>query len=245
MGRQSLASTRRPQILRAFETCVLRYGLEGSSLERIAQEAGVRRSLIRHYFGNRNELTQALIEGVIERTVSVYRDVIRTAGAEGGTAALVDYLMGPAFPDKRDDALIDALMAVSHRDERLRGQLRAKYQTFQQSIHRELRRAFPSADPAMVRATSYSLMCLAVGNAAMYDLELPARKHGDARRSAMYLVACLQETGSGPLTHRPQPHAWLQAFAACRQKSRISGGRGRPGHLQLAEQDGDRAGGRR
>ena len=148
MGRPSLASTRRPQILGAFEACVLRYGLEGSSLERIAQEAGVRRSLIRHYFGNRNELTQALIEGVIERTVSVYRDVIRTAGTEGGTAALgPDHPMGPAFPDKRDDALIDALMAVSHRDERLRGQLRAKYQTFQQSIHRELRRAFPSADP--------------------------------------------------------------------------------------------------
>jgi hypothetical protein len=36
-------------------------------------------------------------------------------------------------------------------------------------------------------------MCLAVGNAAMYDLELPARKHGDARRSAMYLVACLKD----------------------------------------------------
>ncbi len=40
-------------------------------------------------------------------------------------------------------------------------------------------------------------MCLAVGNAAMYDLELPARKHGDARRSAMYLVACLQDTDPG------------------------------------------------
>ena len=197
MGRRSLASTRKPQILGAFEACVLRYGLEGSSLERIAQEAGVRRSLIRHYFGNRNELTEALIAGVIERTVSVYRDVIRTAGAEGGTAALVDYLMGPAFPDKRDDALIDALMAVSHRDERLRGQLRAKYQTFQQSIQRELRRAFPSADPAMVRATAYSLMCLAIGNAAMYDLELPARKHGDARRCATYLVARLHDAGAG------------------------------------------------
>ena len=147
MGRRSLASTRRPQILGAFEACVLRYGLEGSSLERIAQEAGVRRSLIRHYFGNRNELTQALIEGVIERTVSVYRDVIRTAGTEGGTAALVDYLMGPAFPDKRDDALIDALMAVSHRDERLRGQLRAKYQTFQQSIHARAAARLPVGRP--------------------------------------------------------------------------------------------------
>ena len=84
VGRRSLASTRRPQILRAFEACVLRYGLEGSSLERIAQEAGVRRSLIRHYFGNRNELTEALIEGVIERTVSVYRDVIALQTGAGG-----------------------------------------------------------------------------------------------------------------------------------------------------------------
>ena len=105
--------------------------------------------------------------------------------------------MGPAFPDKRDDALIDALMAVSHRDERLRGQLGAKYQTFQQSIHRELRRAFPSADPGMVHATSYSLMCLAIGNAAMYDLELPTRTHGDARRCAKYLVAGLQDADPG------------------------------------------------
>src|SRR4029077_2339219 len=145
----------------------------------------------------RNELTEALIEGVIERTVSGYRDVIRTAGAEGGTASLVDCRMGRSFPDKRDNALIDALMAVSNRDERLRGQLRAKYQTFQQSIQRELRRAYPSPHPAMVRATSYSLMCLAIGNAAMYDLELPARKHGDARRSAMHLLASLPDARPG------------------------------------------------
>src|SRR5438876_910806 len=108
VGRPSLAETRRPQILRAFETCVLKYGLEGSSLERIAAEAGVQRSLIRHYFGNRAELTQALIDGVIERTVENYRDVIRDAGAEGGTETLIDYLTGPKFPERRDDALIDA-----------------------------------------------------------------------------------------------------------------------------------------
>jgi hypothetical protein len=31
-------------------------------------------------------------------------------------------------------------------------------------------------------------MCLAVGNASMYDLELPARGRDDARRVAMTLV---------------------------------------------------------
>jgi len=188
MGRPSLADERRPQILRAFEACVLKYGIEGSSLERIAEEADLPRSLIRHYCGNREDLTRALIDGIIDRTVSFYRDIIGRAGAAGGTRALVDYLMGVEFADRRDDALIDALMAVSHRDPRVREQLREKYGAFERSVRRELRGAFPAADAANVRATAYALMCLAVGNASMHDLEMPARGSHDARRIAMILV---------------------------------------------------------
>lgn len=168
---------------------MLKYGLEGSSLERIAAEAGVRRSLIRHYFGNRAELTQALIDGVIERTIASYRDIIERAGAEGGVEALVSYLTGPAFAERRDDALIDAMMATSHRDPGVRAQLRNKYKAFQRSIHREIRRAFPRAGAEALRTVSYALMCLAVGNAAMEDIELPARRRKDASRASRALVA--------------------------------------------------------
>jgi AcrR family transcriptional regulator len=192
MGRPSLASTRRPQILRAFEDCVLKYGLEGSSLERIAQEAGVRRSLIRHYFGNRAELTGALIAGVIERTVAEAGELAGAAGTGRGADALAGYLTGARFADKRDDALIDALMAVSHRDPGLRAQLRRKYQAFQQAIEAELRRGFPSAAAADVRAVAYGLMCLAVGSASMHDLEYPDSRRGYARRSAGHLTGSLE-----------------------------------------------------
>ena len=188
MGRPSLADERRPQILRAFEACVLKYGIEGSSLERIAEEADLPRSLIRHYCGNREDLTRALIDGIIDRTVSFYRDIIGRAGAAGGTRALVDYLMGVEFADRRDDALIDALMAVSHRDARVREQLREKYGMFERSVRRELRGAFPVADATDVRASAYALMCLAVGSASMHDLEMPARGSRDARRVATILV---------------------------------------------------------
>jgi AcrR family transcriptional regulator len=194
VGRPSLAATRRPQILRAFEDCVLKYGLEGTSLERVAAEVGVRRGLIRHYFGNRAELTQALMDGVIDRTIESYRDIVARAGAAGGTEALIDYLTGPKFPDRRDDALIDALMAVSHRDPALRGQLRGRHQGCQRSISRELRRAFPVAPSREVRGAAYALMCLAFANAAMYDIELPARRHGDAGWAARQIVARLRDS---------------------------------------------------
>jgi AcrR family transcriptional regulator len=187
-GRPSMSGTRRPQILRAFESCVLRYGLEGSSLERIAAEAGVRRSLIRHYFGNRPELTQALIDGVLERTIENYRDVIARAGASGGMENLIDYLAGSSFAEERDDALIDEMMAASRRHPELRAQLRANYQGFQRSIAHELRKAFPGSDAREVRTVAYGLMCLAVGNAAMHDLELPSRTQGHAQRVAREMV---------------------------------------------------------
>jgi AcrR family transcriptional regulator len=192
MGRPSLASTRRPQILRAFEDCVLKYGLEGSTLQRIAQQAGVRRSLIRHYFGNKDDLTEALIGEIIERTVAESQDLASAAGAQGGALALARYLTGAGFADRRDDALVDALMAVSHRNPSLRAQLRRKYRAFQLAIEQQLRSYFPAATTDDIRATAYALMCLAVGSASMHDIELPASKRSHARQSAEQLIDALR-----------------------------------------------------
>ena len=41
MGRPNLTEVRTSEILDAFERCVARFGLEGSSLERVAEEAGI------------------------------------------------------------------------------------------------------------------------------------------------------------------------------------------------------------
>ena len=60
MGRPNLTEVRTAEILDAFERCVARYGLEGSSLERVAEEAGVKRSILRHYIGNRDEMITGL-----------------------------------------------------------------------------------------------------------------------------------------------------------------------------------------
>jgi AcrR family transcriptional regulator len=196
MGRPSLASTRRPQILRAFEDCVLKYGLEGSSLERIAQQAGVRRSLIRHYFGNKADLTEALIAGIIERTIAESQNLGDAAGERAGAEALARYLAGSRFADKRDDALVDALMAASHRDARLRAQLRRKYQAFHRAIELQLRSSFPAGTTDDIRTTAYGLMCLAVGSASMHDIEFPASKGGDAQITAIQMIESLRRTSA-------------------------------------------------
>jgi AcrR family transcriptional regulator len=203
MGRPSLASTRRPQILQAFEDCVLKYGLEGSSLERIAQQAGVRRNLIRHYFGNKDDLTEALIADIIERTIAESQDLAGAADERAGAEALADYLTGPRFADKRDDALVDALMAASHRDAGLRAQLRRKYRAFQRAIEQQLRTSFPAATTDDIRVTAYGLMCLAVGSASMHDIEFPAGMRSYARQSAVQLIDSLRRSSAATRVATP------------------------------------------
>jgi AcrR family transcriptional regulator len=204
MGRPSLRDERRKQILAAFESCVLKYGLEGSTLDRVAEEAGVRRTLIRHYVGNRADLTQALIDRVREQTIAGIRGAARTSDGPQSVGSLIDVLVGPTFPDERDDALIDALMAAMHRDPQLKEQQRVKYDDYVKTLAEELGGLFPSASPADVHAVAYALVCLAVGNASMYDVGLSSREPDDARQAGRVLVASLagpspQRGASSPL----------------------------------------------
>ncbi|MEM6915929.1 MAG: helix-turn-helix domain-containing protein [Verrucomicrobiota bacterium] len=66
MGRPSKAKERREEILDAFEVLIRQHGLEGASMDKLAEAVGCRRGLIRHYLGNREDLVRALVERLIE-----------------------------------------------------------------------------------------------------------------------------------------------------------------------------------
>ena len=59
MARKKLDQKRVPQILDAFEQCIMRYGLADTSLEKVAAEAKISRTTIHHYLGGRKDLIKA------------------------------------------------------------------------------------------------------------------------------------------------------------------------------------------
>ncbi len=69
MGRQSKSEERRTAILDAFERVVLREGYAGASQRKIAREAGVNQPMIHHYFSGGEELLDALLQRVVDRSV--------------------------------------------------------------------------------------------------------------------------------------------------------------------------------
>jgi len=189
-GRPSLREQRRKQILKAYEECVLEYGWEGATDTRIAAQAGLNRNLIRHYYGGREALTQALIDRVLRDTLAQMQEALSHGESLEDAEAVIDFLTGPSWPDERDDALIDAAMAAMHRDPRLRGQQKTKYETYLEWVEQALTKRWGSAQRQDIKMAAYVLMCIAVGNAAMYDVGLER----DASQAARTLVASLLES---------------------------------------------------
>ncbi|WP_170464832.1 TetR/AcrR family transcriptional regulator [Ruegeria arenilitoris] len=92
MGRPSVQDQRKKEVLDAFMTCVVSYGVEGATLEHIAAAAGLKRPLIRHHLGNRKAMVLALGEHIAE-TLSSQSEALRVALADHpGVRSLIEAL---------------------------------------------------------------------------------------------------------------------------------------------------------
>lgn len=59
---------KREEILRAAVEVYAHYGFEGATIERMAQEAGVSKSLVLEYFTNKQELVKAIVNWAVTQT---------------------------------------------------------------------------------------------------------------------------------------------------------------------------------
>ncbi len=196
MARPSVARERRAQILNAFADCIREYGLAGSSLERIAERAGVKRQIIRHYFGNRRAVADAMVELIVDETRDRYEALIATlpAGRDRRTL-LLDYLFGGAFDDDlEDNVFVDELVAASHRDPELRARLLGIYRLFEDLATAELAAFYPRAPKSRCREVAHAMMCMAVSHAGMLAIGFPRKRSRAVRQAADILVDSLADS---------------------------------------------------
>ncbi|MCP4363627.1 MAG: TetR/AcrR family transcriptional regulator, partial [Chloroflexi bacterium] len=163
MGRKSLANERREQILDAFEVCIRQCGLEGSSLEKVAQEAGVKRSIIRHYIGNRSDLIAAAVDRIINTYQQDLAAAVQNLPQNQLMPELLDYLFCYEEGGERShyDILTTALWAAHERDPNTHQLLLNLYQEFETLIFQALTHAYPHSPQSQRQGIAFSIMCLA------------------------------------------------------------------------------------
>ncbi|HEU4325664.1 MAG TPA: hypothetical protein VFS21_21165 [Roseiflexaceae bacterium] len=204
MGRKSRAEVRRAEILAAFERCIVRWGFD-VPLEQIADEAGVRRSLIRHYLGNRDELVDQLIAQIAQEYPQRAADFFSRM-LERGADGLLDALFPLGAPDDSSegfvpswDAAINALLgtAQGHYPQAKQRLAQMMEQIVEQTAGL-LRQHFPRAGSGACYEAAYGLLCLVQSHDMLLSLGMNPRHTVLARASAARLLADLGERSASP-----------------------------------------------
>lgn len=196
MGRKSLAKKRTNQILDAFERCILKYGLEGTSMAQIAEEAGVKRPIIRHYIGNRDDVIVAMITRLMTSYEQEMAELFQWKQGDSWLPVLLDDLF--AVDDhqemNRNRVIGEVLVSGSERYPVAVGRFLSAYRQLIQQVADGLYQLYPHQTAIRCHETAYALFALASGHGDLYAVGIGDAYAIMARSVADRLIADLAQT---------------------------------------------------
>ncbi|WP_108879489.1 TetR/AcrR family transcriptional regulator [Anderseniella sp. Alg231-50] len=192
MARPDIKTERREQILDAFESCVSRYGVEGATLAKTAEMAGLARPLVRHNVGNRDELLEALVDRFLERTRNSMATMISALPAENKAKTAIDWLFDPKFSDPQLVRVSNALIAASCENPSVAARMLVWLNDFITRLDELLADEFPDADPEKVAAATAGITGIYFNIEALYPLGDTDVLVAASKRAAIILLESLE-----------------------------------------------------
>lgn len=193
MGRPSLKEQRRHEILDAFVRCVARHGLYGATLERLAEESGLKRPLIRHHLGNREEMIQGLVNHVVDKFDTQVTQMHEYLDGKSRLPTLLALLFSSDSVTDSDLVLaFAALTAWAEQDELARKTLLDSVVRFEQFLFNELKESYPASTKQQLSAVSQALLALCFNLDALSPLSPPHPWRVSARDAADMLIRGLE-----------------------------------------------------
>jgi AcrR family transcriptional regulator len=207
MGRPSLAGPRRGQIVAGLRCAILKHGLAGASVQRIAAEANLPAGLVHHYFVSKEDLLIATVDHVVEELRNPLRAELDVLDPERALARGLDFLFIELPADRTRSVLFAEVGVAALR----RPQLRRRFADLNASIVLELTalldrlpdcqgRHAENADLAML------LICLLFGADATWQFDSTAINPRRLRRLVEELVAHHRGASNGKTRSRATPH---------------------------------------
>ena len=175
-------------MLTAITACIGLHGLEGSTLERMAQESGFSRSHIRHYLGNRDQVIDAVWDHLMTPYLELIDRSLAVSDPEEQMAGLMDFLFGPLMRRSPDDPAIEALINGAVKDAHLREKVYVTYRGLEQQLSRVLRALAPAASRSASDGLAFSLITMSIGSSFLSGMPFPPARRRSVRSSADRLV---------------------------------------------------------
>ena len=196
VGRPPVAAERREQIFDAVEECLVELGLAGTTLEAIAERAGMTRSAIAYFVGNRDQVIDAAVARSVGRFVATMKEAVEAARPEERLEAYVEYVLASHSERARWITVMDEVVAYAHHDERARGLLRRGYEGLQEYVEQLAAYRFPDAAPAQRNTvvTAINLLLREYDRVRSLGVGVsPLKQRRQVREAAYLLIASLEE----------------------------------------------------
>lgn len=189
VGRPSRAGERIDQILDAYTRCVALYGIEGTTLQRVANEARMVRGHIRHYVGNRDDMRVLFEKRMAARYSGRATKVVDEGPAGHRADTLVRYFFRENNTPTRDYAAIDALFAAAFYDDKLRKRIRSVYVGLESLLARALAADYPARVQTVYEHAAYQILALAYGHWTFAEIGFPSERARTALQLALAVIA--------------------------------------------------------
>mgnify|MGYP000206256033 FL=1 len=111
MARPSLQTERKKTIMAAFTRCISKLGLEAASLDEIAKEAGMQRSLVRHFAGNREDLVSQVADYIASEFKYIWQEQSHLRQDDPSDDWLLNALFTPK-PETQYQIMLPAFYAL-------------------------------------------------------------------------------------------------------------------------------------
>ncbi|MEM1142767.1 MAG: TetR family transcriptional regulator, partial [Pseudomonadota bacterium] len=161
MARPSIKLQRREEILDAFESCVIRHGLAGATLQKVADESGLARPLIHHNVGSRDELLEALLERLDLRYEQERKEFRQLLPDSDRCRVMLDLIFDHRYAASRHEGqLYQALSIGAEESANLQRSLNRWYGSLLTDIETELADEHPQSKTTDLRAVATGVIAL-------------------------------------------------------------------------------------
>lgn len=194
VGRPSMVEVRREEIIDAVQQCIVRFGLAETTMDKVANEAGMQRSAISHFLGNRD----AVIGAAVERSCDYYIELIESIVAEcepaDSPAALVAQLIGGRPLEAAAMVLFDEILTLAHHDEAARAEVKRAYEVLERRLLDGLAARYPESSAKERASVAHALVLLIDNEERFRVLGLSQTTKSDRRAltAAKTLLASLE-----------------------------------------------------
>ena len=194
MPRLSIKDQRAKEIVSAFERCIVRNGINGAQLEKIAAESGIQRPALRHFIGNREELIYELTKSI----TSDYSKMLTTAGkllnqvGSSSNDLLVILFMQSRLTTPDRIIVFVNLYSISHRYPYVQKQLNKWYLEYVDWVADQLGKFKPKASKQDLQATAIALVSLSFNFASLAPLEIKDSESNHIMAAGAKLIAALK-----------------------------------------------------